>query len=181
MIKKLIIMMFVSFIFLNIYSQSSINEKLDEQDDLIQSLENEMHNVRIMVNYLQQNNDELNGIIDKCNLKINELMENIESMKKALISNKEDTSEVIDKLTNAYNELEHYKSELMLMKKKNRNANIFVQSAIPLVTLPVICYGAYDYYHDKNEKGKTTMIIGISGLLGGELIWNCGKFIFKLW
>ena len=181
MIKKLIsVITLLSFISVFCFS-SEIDNKLDEQDELIQSLELEMSNIRLMMYLLKEDNEQLNLTVDSCNAKITELMENIESMKKALISNKEDTSKLIAEMEVIYNELENYKSELAMLKRKNNNANLFVQITIPLVTLSFAGYGAYEYFANDSNMGKFMMYGGLGLFVGLEVVWNGGKFIFRIW
>ena len=190
MIKKITaILILICFISTYIFSQASfINEKLDEQEDLLQSLEIEMNNVRLYVSQLKENNEELTltnqqleKTIEMGEAKIESLMNNIDSMRKALLSNKEDTSTAIELLGNMYQELEQYKGELNVMRKKNKNANLFVEIMIPTVTVPLIGFGAYEYYVKNDNMGKVMMWTGSVSLIGAELVWNGGKFVLKIW
>ena len=175
MIKKLIsIIILLSFVSTFCFS-SEIDNKLDEQDELIQSLELEMSNIRLMMYLLKEDNEQLNLTVDSCNAKITELM------KKALIFNKEDTSKLIAEMEVIYNELESYKSELAMLKRKNNNANLFVQITIPLVTLSFAGYGAYEYFVNNSNMGKFMMYGGLGLFVGLEVVWNGGKFIFRIW
>ena len=190
--NKKILSFIILFCFINtfVFPQSSImiNDKLNEQNDLLQALEEEVESIRLYVSQLKANNKELSDInvnlentVDSCNQKIDNLMTNIESMRKALESNKEDTSNAIGILGDMYVELENYKTELNLMKWRNKNANNFVEISIPIMAFPLIGFGLYEYCSGNENMGKIMMIVGTTSLIGCELVWNGGKFIFKIW
>ena len=93
----------------------------------------------------------------------------------ALTSNKEDTHEVISILGNM-------NEEISKINEQKKLANKFIQIAIPTTTLPLIVSGAYLYFAtDEKDLGKTLSICGGALLIGGEIIWNGGKFILKIW
>ena len=187
--KKLISIIFLlSFTFTFVFADTFMNEKLDEQDNILNSLETEINNIRFLVSSLQNDNsnlilysESLEKRIETCNEKINEMQETISSMRKALESNKEDTSEVISILGDMQEELDKYKMYIFEIEKKLKRADLFVQIAIPILSTPMIANGFY-FYRIGNEKyGKTCMIIGTSLFIGAELVWNGGKIIFKIW
>ena len=184
-IALLILMIFCSFIFAN----SFINTKLDEQWDLLNDLELEMNNIRMMISSLQKDNlnltiysESLEKRIEVCNVKITEMQETIESMRKALLSNKEDTHEVINILGDMVEELDDYKTRLSEMELKIKRTNTFVQILIPTLSVPMIMNGVYLYINGNDKDyAKFCMSGGTVVLIGAELIWNGGKFILKLW
>ena len=107
--------------------------------------------------------------------KISSLKEINEELHVALNSNKEDTHEVISILGDMT-------EEITKMNKQKEFTNKFVQIAIPTTTLPLIVSGAYLYFvTDEKDLGKTLSVCGGALLIGGEIIWNGGKFIFKIW
>ena len=187
--KKLIsVIILFSFMFTFVFSNNFINEKLDEQDDILNSLEDEMNNIRFLISSLQDENKDLitysqslENRVNVCNEKIDEMQKTIESMRKALLSNKEDTNEVISILGDMQEELDKYKIYIFEIEKKLKRADLFIQIAIPILSTPMIANGFY-FYRIGNEKyGKTCMIIGTSLFIGAELVWNGGKIIFKIW
>jgi hypothetical protein len=92
-----------------------------------------------------------------------------------LNSNKEDTHEVINILGNMT-------EEISKINKQKELADKFIRLVIPTTTLPLIASGAYLYFGtDEKTLGKTLMYCGGGLLIGGELIWNGGKFILKIW
>ena len=103
------------------------------------------------------------------------LKENNKELHTALNSNKEDTHEVI-------NILGGMSEEIAKINKQKELTNKFVQIAIPTMTLPLVISGAYLYFvTDEKDFGKLMMICGGGLFIGGELVWNGGKFIFKIW
>lgn len=187
--KKIICMITLfCFIFTFIFPNNFINEKLDEQDNILNALEDEMNSIRLLVSSLQDENKDLitysqslENRVDICNKKIDEMQETIESMRKALLSNKEDTNEVISILGDMQQELDNYKIYLSQVEKKLKRTDVFVQIIIPTLSLPMIANGTYLYFNGKEQYGKICIISGVSLFIGVELVWNGGKFIFKIW
>lgn len=186
---KKIIALFVLIIFCSfVFSNSYINTKLDEQWDLLNDLELEINNIKILVSSLQNDNlnltlysESLEKRIEICNTKITEMQETIDSMRKALISNKEDTHEVINILGDMQEELDNYKKYINEIEKKAKRTDLFVQILIPTLSVPMIANGIYLYANGNENYGKVCMYSGIIVLVGAELIWNGGKFVLKIW
>lgn len=187
--KRLIsIIILFSFFITFIFGNSYLNTKLDEQDKLLDDLELEMNNIKLLIASLQSDNvnlvtysESLELRIETCNQKINEMQETIDSMKKALISNKEDTSEVISILGEMQTELDNYKIYLNEMKKKAKRTDSFVQILIPTLSAPMIVNGIYLYANNNENYGKICIGTGIIMFATTELIWQGGKFILKIW
>jgi len=165
-----------------VFADNFINKTLDEQDDLIKNVETQVSKMTDIIDFLKIDNlNEKNKIVEleKINkdmsVKLNEMFENNENLKLALNSNKEDTSEVISVMGDMFEDIKK------LSKQKSR-ANKFVQIAIPSTTIPLALVGLYLYAcTDYKELGKVCCVCGTSLFVGGELVWNGGKFIFKLW
>lgn len=180
--KKILMLIISTILSANIYADDFINQKLNEQDELIDNIELQISNMNQLIFSLKLDNLDLNEHVNELE-KSNVLMSNeILSLKGinkelhvALNSNKEDTHEVISILGDL-------STEISKMNKQKELANKFVQIAIPTTTLPLIVSGAYLYFAT-NEKdlSKLMMMCGGGLLIGGELIWNGGKFIFKIW
>ena len=191
MFKKLIsVFVLFSFISTFVFSNtvSLINAKLDEQDNLLDSLEFEMTNMRLLILSLQDDRtnmttytSSLERRIKVCNEKINRMQSTIDSMRTALLSNKEDTHEVIEILGQMQEELDRYKKYVSDLEKRLNRTNVVVQTMIPCLTLPLFATGSYLYFTDEKEMGKICMSSSACLFIGAELAWNGGKFIFKLW
>lgn len=191
MFKK-IISVFILFNFLSSFVFSNtvnlINAKLDEQDNLLDSLEFEMQNMKLIILSLQDDKTNMTNHISSlerrikvCKEKIKKMQSTIDSMRTALLSNKEDTHEVIEVLGQMQEELDKYKKYVSDLEKRLSRTNIIVQTMIPCLTLPMIGTGAYLYFSDEKDIGKMCMVGGCCLFIGAELAWNGGKFIFKLW
>lgn len=165
-----------------VFADNFINKTLDEQDDLIKNVEIQVTKMNSIINLLKIDNTNMTNKVsdlEKINgnmaNRLNEMYENNENLKLALNSNKEDTSEVISVMGNMFEDIEK------LSKQKSR-ANKFVQITIPSTTIPLALVGLYLYAcTDYKELGKVCSVCGTSLFVGGELVWNGGKFIFKLW
>ena len=188
--KKLLLLTLISLIFCgNLIGNEYINKKLDEQDELISSIECEMMNMRILIKSLKSDNENINthakNMEDRvkiCDEKIIALENNISSLKTALISNKEDTHEIIEVLGSMEEEIEGYKKLISDIKAKSERANQFANILIPMTTLPLVATGAYLYCFTNNKTcGKACMIGGVSLFIGCEIVWNGGHTIFKWW
>lgn len=186
--KKIMFLLMLVFFESFVYSNELINLKLDEQDLLLDDLEKEFNDVKLLVSTLEINNSNLANYaktlelrVNFCNQKINELQTNIDSTKKALLSNKEDTSEIISVLGEMQDELNNYKIYVFNLEQKINRSNKFVQITIPITSLLLISNGIYLYCFDEKECGKFCIISGTVFFCGAELIWNGGKFILKLW
>ena len=187
--KKFIsLLVLICFTFTFVFADNFINNKLDEQDKLLDDLELEMNNIKMLVTSLQTDNanlttysESLEKRIDTCNIKINEMQETIDSMRKALLSNKEDTSEVISILGDMQEELDNYKIYINEIEKKAKRADVFVQILIPTLSAPMIANGVYLYVNGNESYGKVCIYGGVIALVGAEVVWNGGKFILKIW
>ena len=178
----------ICFTFTFIFADTFINSKLDEQDKLLDDLEVEMNNIKLLVTSLQSDNanlvtysESLEKRIETCNQKIYDMQETIISMKKALISNKEDTHEVISILGEMQEELNNYKTYINELEKKAKCTDTFVQILIPTLSVPMIVNGIYLYANGNENYGKLCIGSGVVMLVGAELVWNGGKFILKIW
>ena len=177
-----------NFIFTFVFADTFINNKLDEQDQLLDDLELEMNNIKNLVTSLQSDNadlltysESLEKRIGTCNQKIDEMQETISSMRTALISNKEDTHAVISILGDMQEELDKYKIYINEIERKAKRTNLFVQILIPTLSIPMIANGAYLYANGNESYGKICMTSGVVMLLGAEVVWNGGKFVLKIW
>ena len=180
--KKFLI--FTTFILLSakVYCDDFVNQKLNEQDELIDNIEAQIINMAQTISLLKLDNNDLNEHVIKLEINKNKMTQEISSLKNvnkelhtALNSNKEDTHEVI-------NILGDMSEEISKINKQKELTNKFIQIAIPTITLPLITSGAYLYFAtDEKDLGKLMMMCGGGLLIGGELVWNGGKFILKIW
>ena len=180
--KKNLMFILSTVLFVNVYADDFVNQKLNEQDELIDDIELQIVNMNQTISSLKLDNLDLTEHIDeleksniKMNNKITSLKEINEELHVALNSNKEDTNEVISILGDMT-------EEITKMNKQKEFTNKFVQIAIPTTTLPLIVSGAYLYFvTDEKDLGKTLSVCGGAFLIGGEIICNVVKFIFKIW
>ncbi len=179
--KKILLFILLSLANL-VFADEFVNKTLDEQDDLIKNIEIQVSKMTNIINFLKIDNlNKKNKVVEleKINkdmpVKLSEMFENNENLKLVLNSNKEDTSEVISVMGDMFEDIEK------LNKQKTRT-NKFVQIAIPSTTIPLMVTGLYLYScTDNKELGKVCGVCGATLFVSGELIWNGGKFIFKLW
>ena len=180
--KKLFLFLLLILSVINVYADDLINQKLDEQDKLIDEIELQVLDMTKLISSLKLDKANMeNHIIQlengnqKMNNEIKFLKENNDELHTALNSNKEDTHEVI-------NVLGAMTEEIAKINKQKELTNKFVQITIPCTTIPLIISGAYLYFiTDEKDCGKIMMICGGSIFIGAELIWNGGKFILKIW
>lgn len=180
--KKFLI--FATFILLSVkvYCDDFVNQKLNEQDELIDNIEAQIINMTQTISLLKLDNNDLNEHVTELEINKNKMTQEISSLKNvnkelhtALNSNKEDTHEVISILGDMT-------EEISKINKQKELTNKFIQIAIPTTTLPLITSGAYLYFAtDEKDLGKLMMMCGGGLLISGELVWNGGKFIFKIW
>jgi hypothetical protein len=180
--KKILIFIISTVLFVNVYADDFINQKLNEQDELIDNIELQITNMNQIISSLKLDNLDLTEHVDeleKSNIAMGNEISSLKEINKelhvALNSNKEDTSEVINILGNMT-------EEISKINKQKELTNKFIQIAIPTTTLPLIVSGAYLYFAtDEKDLGKLMMMCGGGLLIGGELVWNGGKFILKIW
>ena len=179
---KKLMMIFTLCLFGNFYADDFVNQKLNEQNELIDNIEFEIMNMENIISSLKLDNINLTEYTTKLengnkvmSEEITSLKENNKELHMALDSNKEDTHEVI-------NILSGMSEEIAKINKQKELTNKFIQIAIPTTTLPLIASGAYLYFAtDEKEFGKVLTASGCVLLIGGEIVWNGGKFIFKIW
>jgi septal ring factor EnvC (AmiA/AmiB activator) len=178
--KKLMII-FTLCLFGNFYADDFVNQKLNEQNELIDNIEFEIMNMENIISSLKLDNTNLTEYTTKLengnkvmSEEITSLKENNKELHVALDSNKEDTHEVINILGNMT-------EEITKAEKQKDLTNKFVQIAIPTTTLPLVACGAYMYFAtDEKDLGKLMMMCGGGLFIGAEITWNGGKFI-KIW
>ena len=180
--KKILIFIISTVLFVNVYADDFINQKLNEQDELIDNIELQITNMNQIISSLKLDNLDLTEHADeleKSNIAMGNEISSLKEINKelhiSLNSNKEDTSEVISILGDM-------SEEISKINKQKELTNKFIQIAIPTTTLPLIASGAYLYFAtDEKDLGKLMMMCGSGLLIGGELVWNGGKFILKIW
>lgn len=180
--KKLFLYLCLILSFTYIYADDSINQKLDEQDKLINEIELQIFDMTKLISSLKLDKANMeNHIIQlengnqKMGDEIKFLKENNDELHIALNSNKEDTHEVI-------NILGDMEVEIAKINKQKELSDKFIQITIPTTTLPLIMSGLYLYFAtDEKELGKIITTSGCILLIGSELVWNGGKFILKIW
>ena len=178
---KKLMMIFTLCLFGNFYADDFVNQKLNEQNELIDNIEFEIMNMENIISSLKLDNTNLTEYTTKLengnkvmSEEITSLKENNKELHIALDSNKEDTHEVINILGNMT-------EEITKAEKQKELTNKFVQIAIPTMTVPLIASGAYMYFAtDEKDLGKLMMICGGGLFIGAEITWNGGKFI-KIW
>ena len=178
--KKLMII-FMLCLFGNFYADDFVNQKLNEQNELIDNIEFEIMNMENIISSLKLDNTNLTEYTTKLengnkvmSEEITSLKENNKELHVALDSNKEDTHEVINILGNMT-------EEITKAEKQKELTNKFVQIAIPTMALPLVASGAYMYFAtDEKDLGKLMMMCGGGLFIGAEITWNGGKFI-KIW
>lgn len=113
---------------------------------------------------------------------------------KCLESNKEDTAnaiEIIGEMTEYENTLKlqindintqfsAYKEYTEECKKREKRAIIVGNIIIPITTIPMIVTGGI-LMAANNDMGKPVFYTGCGLLVGCEVVWNGGRFIFTLW
>lgn len=113
---------------------------------------------------------------------------------KALISNKEDTALAITMVGelqaengNLKNEINNIKVNFDIYKeyaeeqiRKEKRAIALGNIIIPATTVPMIIAGSV-LMATNNDYGKPILYTGVGLLVGCELVWNGGHFIFKIW
>ena len=172
---------FTLCLFGNFYADDFVNQKLNEQNELIDNIEFEIMNMENIISSLKLDNTNLTEYTTKLengnkvmSEEITSLKENNKELHVALDSNKEDTHEVINSLGNMT-------EEITKAEKQKELTNKFVQIAIPTMALPLVASGAYMYFAtDEKDLGKLMMMCGGGLFIGAEITWNGGKFI-KIW
>ena len=180
--KKFLIFTTIILLSAKVYCNDFVNQKLNEQDELIEDIETQIINMTQTISLLKLDNNGLNKHVTELEINKNKMTQEISSLKNvnkglhiALNSNKEDTHEVI-------NILGDMTEEISKINKQKELADKFIRLVIPTTTIPLIASGAYLYFAtDEKNLGKLMMTCGGGLLIGGELIWNGGKFILRIW
>lgn len=180
--KKFLIFATIILLSTKVYCDDFVNQKLNEQDELIDDIELQITNMTNLISLLKLDNLDISEHADELEKSNKNMANEISSLKNinnelhvALTSNKEDTHEVI-------NILGDMNEEISKISKQKELADKFIRLVIPTTTIPLIASGTYLYFTtDEKTLGKTLMYCGGGLLIGGELIWNGGKFILKIW
>lgn len=127
--KKILIFLFLFQSFL-LFPQS-IQNYLNEQDNLLNNLETQftdltlkLESLKLQTQTLDNFNQELKLKLENATSTINELKNNLEEYKKALSSNKDDTSYLIELFSQAQSELENIKKYVTTLEKDRKRLKI---------------------------------------------------------
>ena len=115
--------------------------------------------------------------------------------KKAMESNKEDTKNAINLFGEAleYNSLileenkklkEEWQNHLIIDSENERRFNNLYQLGniiVPLVPISLLAACGICYLNSKDELGKNFLYAGCASLIGFEILYQGGHFIFKIW
>lgn len=101
-------------------------------------------------------------------------------LREALVSNKDDTSTIISELGIVYEQVKSLSERARLLEAMSKRANIAVEIIIPITTVPMIVSGAV-LMATNNDYGKPLLYTGVGLLVGCEVVWNSGHFIFHIW
>ena len=104
----------------------------------------------------------------------------MENLKKALISNKEDVSTAIAEMGVLYEQVKLLNEKITYLEIRQKRAFATTNIIIPITTLPMIITGSV-LMATNNDYGKPVFYTGVGLLVGCEVVWNGGHFIFKLW
>lgn len=180
--KKFLIFATIILLSTKVHCDDFVNQKLNEQDELIDDIELQITNMTNLISLLKLDNLDISKHADELEKSNKNMANEISSLKNinnelrvALTSNKEDTHEII-------NILGDMTEEISKISKQKELADKFIRFVIPTTTVPLISSGVYLYFGtDEKTLGKALMCCGGGLLIGGELIWNGGKFILKIW
>lgn len=95
-------------------------------------------------------------------------------------SNKDDTSALLSILGEMQEKLDFYKEYVASLEKKANRLFTAGNILIPIVALPGIITGIVQLTQGNMDGLKT---LGTSAGIGltASLVWNGGRFVFKLW
>ena len=107
--KKFLIFATLILLSAKVYCDDFVNQKLNEQDELIDNIEAQIINMTQTISLLKLDNNDLNEHVAELEINKNKMTHEISSLKNvnkelhtALNSNKEDTHEVINILGDMY-------------------------------------------------------------------------------
>lgn len=153
---------------------------LDNLEQQFQTLTTQVQTLSILSDSLETTNLQLQNSVDNCKATILTLQENITNLKRALESNKGDTSALLPILGEMQEALDYYREYVASLEKKANRLFTAGNILIPIVALPGIVTGIVQLTQENMDGLKT---LGISAGIGltASLVWNGGRFIFKLW
>lgn len=110
-------------------------------------------------------------------------------------SNKEDTKNAINLFGEAleYNSLileenkklkEEWQNHLIIDSENDKRFNNLYQLGniiVPLVPISLLAASGICYLNRKDELGKNFLYAGCASLIGFEILYQGGHFIFKIW
>ena len=162
------------------YSDDFINQEFDKQNEIIDKIEFQILDMNETIKALKSDNI-------KGDLYITELEKGFNKINEGLLMLKEN-NESFSNLTNNINVSEIISAvdrvieDVDRMNNQKKLVDKFVQVLIPVSSVPIIIGGIYIHETtDKKLLGKSMIIYGSGLLISGEFLWNSGKMIFKIW
>lgn len=193
--KKYLILLLFIIVSLNVYSQEKIDVSLDEfiteeelnSNDVVDAwalwdqLEQNSIELQNQVRDLMMANTGMEDQLSSLSIEIANLKLNLENYKQALISNKEDTSSLLILLGESKQDLQIIKEKIALVEAREKRNTILMNIMIPTLSSIPIIIGGIEMANDNTDRGWNYIKVGAFTLLGAELVYQGGKWVFHLW
>ena len=155
-------------------SQMTSLEILDNFESWIAEKEAELAMRKSIYQNLENEYNSMKNILDDSKKRCQDL-------KAALASNKDDTRYITELWTDALGKIESLEELLAAAEKRERNSLIYENIVTPLPGLAIMTWGFVEMGCGNTDKGWRIFTTGVVTLVGMEVCYQGGKWLFKIW
>lgn len=148
-------------------------ELFDRCEEIVTSLELRLQNLSLYSENLENDLSALNS-------EVLSLKSDLKNTKEALLSNKDDTSNAIAIAGEFYQQVKSLEERVAFAEKRSKNNYIYGNIVTPIPGLMLMTYGLIEMGKGNTDFGWKFVTAGAVTLLGMELIYQGGKWIFKI-
>lgn len=148
---------------------------------LLDKLDLQLKNLQLQVETLTSSSKSLETELLSTKAQLTNSINSCKKLKEALISNRDDTGtiakefgEIVEKVKGLEEQIEYY-------KKRLKRATIVENITIPLPGLSLMTVGIIEMANGNNSRGIKYIEAGAITLGVMEVIYQGGKWVFKLW
>ncbi len=149
-------------------------ELFDRCEEIVTSLESRLQNLSLYSKNLETD-------LSLSVTEIKNLRNDLANTRQALISNKEDTGVANALAGEFYAKAKALEERVAYAERRNRNATIYSEVVTPIPGLILMTAGFIEMGNGNTDLGWNLVKAGAITLVGMEVIYNGGRWIFKVW
>lgn len=169
---------------LNVTTTSSDLEQssLDLMDawEMFDLCEQKVNSLELRCQTLSSYSKSLEDVIQPLTIEVSSLKNDLKNTRNALQSNKGDTHNALALAGEFYEQVKALEERVAYAERKSRNNYIYGNVVTPIPGLLLMTYGLIEMGKGNTDNGWAFVTAGGVALLGMELIYQGGKWVFKI-